>query len=90
MFRAIWYYLYNLKNVKNTHGGVLLLVALLHGCFLRFLNCTNVTKSRNTSQITFSTHRTRINLIPENKIWEGNIRIKILNLGKKDVLSKSS
>ena len=22
---AIWYYLYNLKNVKNTHGGVLLL-----------------------------------------------------------------
>ena len=24
---AIWYYLYNLKNVKNTHGGVLILVA---------------------------------------------------------------
>ena len=23
---AIWYYLYNLKNVKNIHGGVLLLV----------------------------------------------------------------
>ena len=23
---AIWYYLYNLKNVKNTHGAVLLLV----------------------------------------------------------------
>ena len=23
---AIWYHLYNLKNVKNTHGGVLLLV----------------------------------------------------------------
>ena len=22
---AIWYYLYNLKNVKNTHGGVLIL-----------------------------------------------------------------
>ena len=22
---AIWYHLYNLKNVKNTHGGVLLL-----------------------------------------------------------------
>ena len=21
---AIWYYLYNLKNVKNTHGGVLI------------------------------------------------------------------
>ena len=23
---AIWYHLYNLKNEKNTHGGVLLLV----------------------------------------------------------------
>ena len=25
---AIWHNLYNLKNVKNTHGGVLLLVKL--------------------------------------------------------------
>ena len=25
---AIWYYSYNLKNVKNTHGGVLILVKL--------------------------------------------------------------
>ena len=25
---AIWYYLYNFKNVKNTHGGVLILVKL--------------------------------------------------------------
>ena len=25
---AIWYYLHNLKHVKNTHGGVLLLVKL--------------------------------------------------------------
>ena len=28
MFCAIWYHLYNLKNVKNTHGGVLLLVKM--------------------------------------------------------------
>ena len=26
MLGAIWYYLYNLKNVKNTQGDVLLLV----------------------------------------------------------------
>ena len=59
MFCATWYHLYNLKFVKNTHGGVLLLVAatllkvpLLHGCFSRFLNCTNGTKSRNASLIT--------------------------------------
>ena len=25
---SIWYHLYNLKNVKNTHGGVLVLVKL--------------------------------------------------------------
>ena len=51
----------NLKNVKNAHGGKLLLVklqdsaftksntllkvTLLHGCFSRFLNCINGTKS---------------------------------------------
>ena len=28
MCRAIWYHLYNLKNLKNTHGGVLILVKL--------------------------------------------------------------
>ena len=54
---AIWYHLHNLKNVKNTHEGVLILVQLqaatllklrlLHGCFSRFLNFTNGTKSRN-------------------------------------------
>ena len=54
----------HLKNVKITHEGVLLLVkfatllkkvTLLHGCFPRFLNCTNGTKSRNTSQMTYLT-----------------------------------
>ena len=59
---AIWYHLYNLKNVKNTHEGVLLLiklqakrlqlkVTLLHGCFSHFLNCTNDTKSRKTAHM---------------------------------------
>ena len=28
---AIWWHLYNLKNVKNTHGGVLILVKLQLG-----------------------------------------------------------
>ena len=59
MLCAIWYHLHNLKNVKNTHGGVLLLVqlqafkpatllkvTLLHECFSRVLNCTNGTKLR--------------------------------------------
>ena len=58
---AIWYRLYNLKNLKNTHRGVLLLVKLqallkvtfLRGCFSLFLNCTNGIKSRKTSHIVF-------------------------------------
>ena len=59
VFCAIWYHLHNLINVKNTHGGVLLLVkfkaflkvTLLHRCFSRFFKCTNDTKSRNASHI---------------------------------------
>ena len=47
---AVWYHLYNYKNVKNPHGGALK-VTLLYGCFSRFLNCTNGTKSRRTSHI---------------------------------------
>ena len=57
---AIWHHLCNLKNMKNTHGEVLLLVklqakacnftkvTLFHGCFSRFLNCLNDTKSQKT------------------------------------------
>ena len=37
----MWHHLYNLKNVKNSHGGMLLLLKLtkvifFHGCFSRF------------------------------------------------------
>ena len=62
---TIWHHLHNLKNVKNTQEGVLLLVklqakttllkvTLLHEYFLRFLNCTNDTKSRKASHIFWS------------------------------------
>ena len=53
MFSAIWYHVYNLNNVNNTHGGVLLFVKLQAETpppwefFTFFLNCTNDTKSRN-------------------------------------------
>ena len=49
---AIWYHLYNLKNVKNTNGRVnFSKLKLVHGCFSRFLNFANGTKSRNASHI---------------------------------------
>ena len=63
MLWAIWYCLYNFKNVMNTHGGVLLLsklqteacnftkVTLLHGCFSRFLNCANGIKLGEASNM---------------------------------------
>ena len=44
---AIWYHLCNSKNVKSTHGGVLILVKLQ----VSVLNFTNGTKSRNASHI---------------------------------------
>ena len=40
-----------LKTVKGTHGGGLLLVTLPRGCFSRFLNCINGTKSRKASHV---------------------------------------
>ena len=50
-FRAIWYHLHKLKNVKNTREGVLLKVTILQGCSSRFLNFTNGTKSHKASHI---------------------------------------
>ena len=61
MLFAFWYHLYNFKNVKNTHGRVLILVKLqAKACtfkkinttpwvFLTFLNCANGAKSRKAS-----------------------------------------
>ena len=35
---AIWYHFYNLKNMKNTHGGVLLLAKLqAKSCFMSLM-----------------------------------------------------
>ena len=45
---AQFVYLYKLKNVKNTHGGV-------HGCFSRFSNYTNDTKFRKASEMIIMT-----------------------------------
>ena len=63
MLRATWHYLYNLKNVKNTHCEVKLLVKLqTSACnfaksttppwiFNTLFNCRNGTKSRKASHI---------------------------------------
>ena len=47
MFRAIFYHLHSLKNVKNTHGGVLLLVKI------KIFAC-NFTKGNTTSWVFFT------------------------------------
>ena len=82
MLWAICYHLYNFKNLKNTHGRVLLLdsatllkVKLFHGCFSRFLNCGNSTKSRNASQCsrTFfvgTSHRSPKHLCQKQRKYE--------------------
>ena len=52
-FCMIWCHLHNLKNGENCHRGVLLLLKLilLRGCFSRFLNIPNGTKSCNASHM---------------------------------------
>ena len=40
------------KDKKTNKPATLLKVTLLHGCFTRFLNCTNGSKSR-TQRITY-------------------------------------
>ena len=54
MLCAIWYHLYNSKNVKNSKK-----VTLFHGCFSRFLNRTNGTKLHKASHITKFPHSAR-------------------------------
>ena len=53
------------KNMKDTHGGVLLLqpttllkLTLLYGSFSRFLNCTNGIQLRETSHFIDETYST--------------------------------
>ena len=48
MCYTIWYHLCNLKNVKNTHGGVLLLAAKLQA------KACNFTKSNTPPWVFFT------------------------------------
>ena len=41
----------NFRKVAGFKPATLLKLTLLHGCFSRFLNCTNGTKSRNASHL---------------------------------------
>ena len=42
---ANWYHLYNLKSVKNPHGGVLLLVKLQALTFFKFYKFYQIVQS---------------------------------------------
>ena len=55
MFSAIWYHLYNLKNVKNIHGEVLLLVKMQAKKSLQLLvkKASNFTKSKTPPWLVF-------------------------------------
>ena len=51
---AIWYHLYNLKKrKKRPWRSVTFTLTLLRGCFSRFLNCANGTKSRKAPLMCF-------------------------------------
>ena len=50
MLCAIWYHLYILKNLKNTHGGVLLLVKLQNSA-CNFTKCNILCINQKTLAI---------------------------------------
>ena len=69
MLCAIWYHLQNLRKVKNTHGGVLLLgklQAFHQGCFLHlliFYKCYQI--AQNVSYETTSNKFIRSNIFTD-------------------------
>ena len=71
----------NLKNIKNTHGGVLLSVACNFtqkkkfsvSVFHVFLNCTNGTKSRKAY-----IQKICVTLLETWTLWEEGQRVKII------------
>ena len=94
MLCAIWYHLYNLKNVKNTHGGVLLLVNFTKSntppwVFSGFLNCKNGNKSRKASEIKNSVPRNG-NAFPIKKIITAAYRCSVTILQLNGELISSS
>ena len=59
------------KREKQLWGSATLLkVALIHGCFRRFLNCTNDTKSRKASQPTILESTNLMIILPRNFFYE--------------------
>ena len=84
---AIWYHLCNLRNVKNNHGWVLLLlkkpvtllkVTLLYGCFSLVLNSKDGTKSQKAHLISDTKHFAKDmffggyhNYKPYRLLWRG-------------------
>ena len=62
MLFANWYQLYNLKNMKNTHRGILLLekVTVVHGCFHVFLIAQMVQNHTTHRMLSFKLY---INLV---------------------------
>ena len=58
---AILYHLHNLKNVKNTHGGVLLLLKLqLYKVWYQIAQCITTVSIKNTSPFQFSSNHLKI------------------------------
>ena len=53
MLCAIWYRLYNLKNVKNTHEGVMLLVKLQPSAYNIQRKLQSTYNTRNTNDMSF-------------------------------------
>ena len=68
--------------------ATLLKLTLLHGCFSRFLNCTNGTKSRNATHIVFKVSHVS-QAFTTYILQSGNIKEEKKLLKKKNLLHLS-
>ena len=93
MFCMIWYHLHNLKNAKNTHGGMLLLVkSQVSAAKLqtsRFLNYKNVIKSRKASHFIYTTF-SRLFWDFKASHFQSNIWVKVFKNGQSKICEKQS
>ena len=82
-FDSLWFDVYLLLLVK---------VTLVHGCFSRFLNCTNGTKSRKASQLDYDSKASLMNWQKynfANAIHKGKILLLLVTIVSNTIIVAS-
>ena len=68
------------RNQISLQPAILLKLTLLHGCFSRFLNCTNGTKLRNTPHMIKLIHCWYFYIFSSSKFWFNNSKSQVVHM----------